>query len=83
MEIFSKFDPRSDVREVDQFGYVDINDAFRNGSVKGDLTIDEETYNDIDDPRNVGPKPRDSFEAIELGRKTLKKGRVKSEPSTE
>lgn len=73
------FNPDVDVQEVDQFGFVDLNDAFLNGCVRGDLSVNEEDYNDIDDPRMVGAKPRDTFEAIELGRSALKAGRVQSD----
>lgn len=77
------FNPEVDVQEVDQFGFVDLNDAFRNGCVRGDLSVNEESYNDLDDPRIIGAKPRDTFEAIELGRAALRAGRVKSEQPSE
>lgn len=73
------FNPKVDIAEVDQFGYVDLNDAFRNGVVRGDLSVVDEDYNDIEDPRLVGAKPRDSFEAIEMGRAALRAGRVQSD----
>lgn len=78
-----EFNPDVDLHEVDQFGYVDINEAFYSGSVIGDLNVDEQSYNDIDDPRSVGFKPRDHFEAIEYGRHQLRRGQVKSDPSSQ
>lgn len=83
MEIDFSFNPDVDLQEVDQFGYVDLNDAFINGVVRGDLSVDEENFNDIEDPKSVGAKPRDALEAIELGRAALKAGRVKSGQSSD
>lgn len=74
-----RFNPKVDIAEVDQFGYVDLNDAYRNGVVRGDLSVIDEDYNDIENPNEVGFKPRDAFEAIEMGRAALRAGRVQSE----
>lgn len=73
------FDPSVDVSEVDQFGFVDLNDAFRSGTVQGDLAPVEEDYNGIDKASDVGSKPRDNFEAVEMGKAALRAGQVKSD----
>lgn len=58
------YDPLMDVEEVDQFGFVDLREAFLNGSVPGDIVADETKYNGIEDPDAVGSRADDQFAAI-------------------
>lgn len=58
------FDPLMDIEEVDQFGFVDLREAFLNGSVPGDIVADETKYNGIEDPDAVGSRADDQFAAI-------------------
>lgn len=58
------FDPQMDVEEVDQFGFVNLREAFLNGSVPGDIISDETRYNGMEDPDAVGDRSDDAFAAI-------------------
>lgn len=61
------FNPLKDVCEVDQFGFVDLADAFLTGTIASNLTIEDLTFTDIDDPKAVSGKPRNVFEFIDAG----------------
>lgn len=67
ISIVGPFDPKCDVSQVDQFGWLDLRKAYVEGVVQGDLVVDEEGFNDIEDARAIVGKPRDVFEAMEMG----------------
>lgn len=58
------YDSSVDVREVDQFGFVDLRESFVNGSIPSDLSAQEGRFNNVDDPSMVRPRPADVFEGI-------------------
>lgn len=58
------FDPLVDVAEVDQFGFIDLRQAFLTGVVDGQLSPDDGAYSGIDDPAAIMSAPKDEFEAI-------------------
>lgn len=60
-----KFDPEKDLREVDQFGHVDLHDAFVNSAIPSDLQAQVGNFNNIDDPSLVRPRPADVFEGMQ------------------
>lgn len=59
-----KFDPTVDRRAVDPFGFFDLRDAYRNGNVPGDVAIEDERFNGVQDPSAVMDRPKDQFEAM-------------------
>ena len=59
-----KYDPLYDIEEVDQFGFVDLRQAFLEGELPGDIRSDDSAYNGIDDPDAVMPHADDHFSAI-------------------
>lgn len=61
------FNPLRDVCEVDQFGFIDLAEAFLSGTIASDLTIEDLTFSEIDDPVAVSGKPRNTFEFIDAG----------------
>lgn len=63
------FDPIVDIEEVDQFGYLDLRQAFLTGTVDGSLAPSDEAYNGMDDPDGVLPASKDTFEAIRQAEK--------------
>lgn len=65
--VLTPFDPKRDLQDVDQFGFVDLHHAIENGVVPSDLSVSEDVYNGIDDPRSIMGKPRDVFEAMQFG----------------
>lgn len=60
------YNPDRDLQEVDQFGYIDLNKAFENGYVPGDVESIVENYNEIDNPASIFGKPKDCFEAMRM-----------------
>lgn len=58
------YDSELDIREVDQFGFVDLHMAFLNNSIPATLQTQEGRFNNIDNPSLVGPRPADVFEGI-------------------
>lgn len=65
-----EFDPHKDICEVSQTGFVDLVDAFENNTIAGDLMVDADKFNGIEDPNSILGSPRDNFEAAHY-RETL------------
>lgn len=59
-----KYDPVADITSVAQCGYIDIVRCFMNGEVPANVTEDDELYNGIDNPAEVGANVSDVFEAM-------------------
>ena len=55
-----------DIKEVDQFGFVDLNECMANGQVPSSVSNTEDEYNGIDDPSSILGQPHDVFEAYNL-----------------
>lgn len=64
-----KYDKNLDIQEVDQFGYVNLREAYVTGIVPGNMEIDEQSFDVIDDLNALkGGKPLDVFDAISAGK---------------
>lgn len=61
-----QFNPKSDVADVDQFGFVDLREAYVKHMIPAEVTEGNDNYNDIDEPDNIGRKPSDIFEAYRM-----------------
>lgn len=64
-EEFKYYNPKVDIQEVEQFGFIDLAESYANGYVDGSLEIDDETFNGIEDPANIGVKVTDPIEAVQ------------------
>lgn len=64
-----EFNSIVDLCEVDQFGYVDLRNAYETHTIPGDLNPDDLSFNEIDDPSSILAKPSDIFSAIQAGHK--------------
>ena len=62
------FNDVRDVRPVDQFGYVDLESAYKNGVVPASVENEDIKYNNQTDPTEIGRVPRDKFDAYEYTR---------------
>lgn len=62
------FDPDFDIREVDQFGFVDIHESVLNGVVPSDLQPQQARFNNIENPRQVMSRPDDVFAGMRAER---------------
>lgn len=58
------FDPKKDLHEVDQFGAINLRDAFENGTIEGSLSFEAEKYNGVSDASVMMHRPLDQFEAL-------------------
>lgn len=67
MKCICKFNKCRDIRQVDQFGFVDINKSVSEGFVPNDLGDPSVGYDALDvDPESIIGKPSDTFEAMRL-----------------
>lgn len=58
------FDPKRDIDEVIQEGYLEIRDCLEHGIVPGDLSLtDDDEGNGIEDPSRIAGHVRDVFHA--------------------
>lgn len=60
----AEYNPFADIEEVDQFGWLDLRQAFLTGTVEGSLAPEDASYNGIEDPSSLLGAPKDTFEAI-------------------
>lgn len=60
------FNDEKDLRDVDQFGFVDLVDCLSNGEVPSTLADSEDVYNGIEDPDSILGKPSDIFDAYKM-----------------
>lgn len=72
-----RFNPDRDIQEVDQFGFVDLNECLANGEVPASIADSEDQYNGIDDPAEILGKPSDVFDAYRMGDYIKDKGTIK------
>lgn len=59
------FNPVRDMKPVEPFGFVDLQNALVNGVIESQIAESDEDYNGIEDPTVVIGKPRDIFDAIQ------------------
>lgn len=60
------YDPVKDIAPVQQYGSIDLNEAFRTGGISSSVSVEQLDYNGIDDSESIIGKPRDVFEAQRL-----------------
>lgn len=66
MKQIIKHNPETDIAEVDQFGFIDINKAFQNGYVPGNNSSVTLDFDGEVDPSAIMGKPSDVFEAMRM-----------------
>lgn len=79
------FDKKVDLMEVDQFGFLNLREAYDKGVVPGTVSITDESFNGMlaDDVIN---RPKDIFERYRQGeyvKSALKAAQAKTEQSPE
>lgn len=76
MEVFGCiYNEKTDNREVDQFGFVNLAESLKNGVVPSEIADSEPSYNEIDDPSTIYGKPHDVFEAYSMKDYALRTGK--------
>lgn len=81
ISVLRDFDKVKDMQEVDQFGYVNLGEAYANGVVQGNLNPDVSEFNGIEHPESIIGKPSDEFDAIAMT-KTVRERGVKQPETT-
>lgn len=64
VSVDTPFIPITDVSPVDQFGFLDIRKTFESGSIDGNVSIRDESFNGVMDPDTLLNRPLDQFEAL-------------------
>lgn len=59
-----EFNPEKDIKEVDQFGFVDLRESFVNSSIPANLDVQGQNFNNIEDPSMVRHRPSDVFDSL-------------------
>lgn len=62
MNCICKHDEVRDLVSVDQFGFVDLQKMNVTSTIDVEVAIQDERFNNIDDPRSIGERPTDEFE---------------------
>lgn len=78
-----RFDPKKDIYDVDQFGFIDLQECLANGEVPASIADSEDQYNGIEDPGEILGKPSDVFDAYKMGDYIKRTGTVKETASVE
>lgn len=61
------FNPKTDICEVDQFGFVDTVESEKSGFVRPDLSLTPEAFDGTDvDPEAFYARPSDAFEVMRM-----------------
>lgn len=67
-EIKWSYDPELDIQEVDQFGFVDLRQAFEKGTIPGNMSFEQVEFNQVNDPGVLIPKSDDVFDRLRKAR---------------
>lgn len=81
--VVREFDKVKDMAEVDQFGYVNLPQAYVSGSIDGHINPDISAMNNIDDPESIIGRPSDEFDAIALQQVIRERGKKSPENTAE
>lgn len=66
MKCICNYNPRTDLRDVDNGAIIDINDILRTGVVPSTINFAPMSFNGIDEPSSIIGSPRDTFDAYRL-----------------
>lgn len=58
------FEPRVDLQEVEQFGFIDLRDSFEKGIVSGAASFEQFDFNEVSEPGALIGRAQDSFESL-------------------
>lgn len=71
-----KYDPKRDLCEPSQTGYVDLVDLVSHGVIPEGLNVSEESFNNIDDPKAIYGRPQEQFHAMSLAKELNQRGEL-------
>lgn len=58
------YNPSVDRQDVDQFGFVNLNEAFENGIIPANAGMTDESFNGVAAPGILLPRSQDVFESL-------------------
>lgn len=58
------FDPAVDLQEVEQFGFINLNEAFEKGVVPGSVDLTDESFNGVSNPGTLISRSQDVFDGL-------------------
>lgn len=79
------FDPRVDLHQVDPSGEVNLRKAYANGAIEGNVAFEDGSFNGVQDPSVLLPRPKDQFERMrqfEFVRESLRANQSKTDSVT-
>ena len=79
--VIREFDKIKDLAEVDQFGFVNLPQAYVSGSIDGHINPDISAMNNIEEPESIIGRPSDEFDAIALQQVIRERGKKSSNES--
>lgn len=62
------YDPQRDIMAVDPTGYVDLVKANQTSQIDVPVALQDEKFNDIEDPRSIGGRPSDEFDLMAMNK---------------
>lgn len=80
------YDPEVDLHKVDPEGVLDLREAFVNGMIPADVSVDDTRFNGVADPSVLMERPKDSFERMrqyEYVKSSLQAARANAEQVTQ
>lgn len=86
LSIDCPFLPLTDIHPVDQFGFLNVREVYESGTIDGNVTIRDESFNGVVDPDALLNRPLDQFEALrqmQYVRESLKAAKAKPEQVTQ
>ncbi len=66
MKQICEYNSLCDVREVQNFGYLDLSDVVRTGIIPSNLSASQLQFNGIEDPQAILGSPCDTFDAMRM-----------------
>lgn len=76
------YDPLKDVHPVEQFGFINLVDCISEGVVPSDLSIDDSSFNGVEEPASLLGRPSDVFDAIRRA-EYVQNGSAKADSSSD
>lgn len=74
-----KYNPECDLQAVEQFGFIDLRDAWSTHTIPSNIDEVDVAYNEIEDPSAILGKPSDVFEAYRMKDAVMQAGATPKE----
>lgn len=58
------YNPEKDLQEVDQFGFLNLNECYEKGIIPSDLDMTDESFNGVQNPGTLISRSQDVFDGL-------------------